>query len=271
MCRSHCRRSGIAVLLAVDVGNTETVLGVFHGEALQHTWRLSTQAERTADELALLFDGLLRQRSMSFESQVTGVVVASVVPDVTAAFREMADRYLPFQPVVVGPGTRTGVPVLTDNPREVGADRVVNTLAAFSRFGGPSIVVDFGTSTNFDVVSAAGEFLGGVIAPGLQISAQSLFARTARLTRVELVPPRSVIGKSTVEAIQSGLIFGTAGEVDGIVEHIRTELGPATTIATGGLAPVVLPHCHTIDHHEPWLTLEGLRLVFEKNVVAVDE
>src|SRR5439155_24112598 len=259
------------VLLAVDVGNTETVVGLFQGDALQHTWRLSTQAERTADELALVVDGLLRQRGMSFESRVTGAVVASVVPDVTAALREMAQRYLPFSPVVVGPGTKTGVPVLTDNPREVGADRVVNTLAAFTRFGGPAVVVDFGTGTNFDVVSTKGEFLGGVIAPGLQISAQGLFSRTARLTRVDLVPPRSPIGKSTVEAIQSGLIFGTAGEVDGIVGHIRTELGPATTIATGGLAPVVLPYCHTIDHHEPWLTLEGLRLVFEKNVVVIDE
>jgi type III pantothenate kinase len=171
----------------------------------------------------------------------------------------------------VGPGTKTGVPVLTDNPREVGADRVVNTLAAFTRFGGPSIVVDFGTGTNFDIVSSSGEFLGGVIAPGLQISAASLFSRTARLTRVDLVAPRSPIGKSTVEAIQSGLIYGTAGEVDGIVERVRRELGgSATTIATGGLAPIVIPHCRTIDHHEPFLTLEGLRLVFDKNTDGSD-
>ena len=258
------------MLLAVDVGNTETVLGVFRGPALESTWRVSTQADRTADELALLFDGFLRQRGMSFESQVTGVVVASVVPDVTQAMREMAHRYFPMPPVVVGPGTKTGVPILTDNPREVGADRVVNTLAAFERFGGPAIVVDFGTATNFDVVSAKGEFLGGVIAPGIQASAASLFSRTARLTRVELVTPPSVVGKSTVEAIQSGLIFGTAGEVDSIVDRIRAEIGAAVSIATGGLAPVVLPHCRTIDHHEPWLTLEGLRLIFEKNVVTAD-
>jgi type III pantothenate kinase len=187
------------------------------------------------------------------------------VPDVTAAFREMATRYFPFAPLIVGPGIKTGVPILTDNPREVGADRVVNTLAVFSRFGGPAIVVDFGTATNFDIVSEHGEFLGGVIAPGMQASAASLFSRTARLTRVELTAPPSVIGKSTVEAIQSGLIFGTAGEVDGIVRRIQQELGDATVIATGGLAPVVIPHCTTIDHHEPWLTLEGLRLVFERN------
>ena len=215
--------------------------------------------------------GLLANADIAFESQVTGLVVASVVPDVTAAMREMASRYLPVPPVIVGPGTKTGVPILTDNPREVGADRVVNALAAFSRFGGPAIVVDFGTATNFDVVSDKGEFIGGVIAPGMQASAASLFSRTARLTRVELTAPVSVIGKSTVECIQSGLIYGTAGEVDGIVERIIAELGRAAVVATGGLAPVVIPHCHTIQHHEPWLTLEGLRLVFERNVVTADE
>jgi type III pantothenate kinase len=261
------------VLLAADVGNTETVLGIFRGDELEHTWRISTQPERTADEHALALQGFLGQRAMSFESQVSGLVIASVVPSVTEALREMALRYFPFPPVIVGPGTKTGVPILTDNPREVGADRIVNTLAAFTKFGGPSVVVDFGTSTNFDVVSDKGEFLGGVIAPGIQVSASSLFSHTARLTRVELVVPRSVVGKNTVEAIQSGLLYGTAGEVDGVVERIRAELAApaATVIATGGLAPVVAPHCRTIDHHEPWLTLEGLRLVFEKNVVAVDE
>ena len=259
------------MLLAADVGNTEIVLGVFRGERLERTWRLSTQPERTPDELALALSGFLAQGDMSFESQVTGVVVASVVPDVTASFREMAARYFPFPPVMVGPGTKTGVPILTDNPREVGADRVVNTLAAFAQFGGPSIVVDFGTATNFDIVSAKGEFMGGVIAPGMQASAASLFSRTARLTRVELTAPPSVIGKSTVEAIQSGLIFGTAGEVDAIVERVKGEIGPATVVATGGLAPIVIPHCRTIDHHEPWLTLEGLRLVFEKNTVTADD
>ena len=206
------------MLLAVDVGNTEIVLGVFRGAGLEHHWRLSTMPERTSDELALVLSGFLAQRDMAFESMISGVVIASVVPAVTEALREMSARYFPFPPVVVGPGTKTGVPVLTDNPREVGADRIVNALAAFDRFGGPAIVVDFGTGTNFDVVSPAGEFLGGVIAPGLQVSAASLVSRTARLTRVELAAPRSVVGKNTVEAIQSGLIFGTAGEVDGIVD-----------------------------------------------------
>ena len=259
------------MLLAADVGNTEIVLGVFRGSVLEHTWRLSTQPERTPDELALALGGFLAQRGMSFESQVTGLVIASVVPDVTAAFREMAARYFPFPPVLVGPGTKTGVPILTENPREVGADRVVNALAAFTKVGGPAIVVDFGTATNFDVVSDKGEFVGGVIAPGIQASAASLFSRTARLTRVELVPPPAVVGRSTVEAIQSGLIFGTAGQVDGIVRRIKREAGPSTVVATGGLAPVVIPHCETIDLHEPWLTLEGLRLVFEKNAVDADD
>ncbi len=259
------------MLLAADVGNTEIVLGVFRGPQLEHTWRLSTQPERTPDELALALAGFLAQRRLSFESQVTGLVVASVVPDVTASLREMAARYFSFPPVLVGPGTKTGVPILTDNPREVGADRVVNALAAFTKFGGPAIVVDFGTATNFDIVSAKGEFVGGVIAPGMQASAASLFSRTARLTRVELTPPPNVVGKSTVEAIQSGLIFGTAGEVDSIVTRIEVELGESAVVATGGLAPVVIPHCSTIDHHEPWLTLEGLRLVFEKNPVDDDD
>jgi type III pantothenate kinase len=253
------------MLLAADVGNTETVLGVFDGPELVHTWRLSTQPERSADELALLLSGLLEHRGLTLE-KLTGVCVASVVPDVTQQLRELASRYLPFEPVIVGPGTKTGVSVLTDNPREVGADRIVNTLAAFTRFGGPAIVVDFGTSTNFDVVSEHGEFLGGVIAPGLQISAAALVQRAARLTRVELEAPASVIGKNTVATIQSGLIFGTAGQVDGVVDRIRGELGGATTVATGGLAPVVIPHCRTIDHHQPFLTLEGLRLVHGKNV-----
>jgi type III pantothenate kinase len=255
------------VLLTADVGNTEIVLGVFDGPELKHTWRLSTRPERTADELALQLSGFLEHRDLDLRKDVTGACVASVVPDVTSAFREMAAAYLDFEPVIVGPGTKTGVPVLTDNPREVGADRVVNALAAFTKFGGPAIVVDFGTSTNFDVASDKGEFLGGVIAPGLQISAAALVGRTARLTRVDLQPPRSPIGKSTVEAIQSGLLYGTAGEVDAIVDRIRAELEApdAPVVATGGLAPVVIPHCRTVGHHEPWLTLEGLRLVYERN------
>ena len=178
----------------------------------------------------------------------------------------MVANYFHFPPVVVGPGTRTGMPILTDNPREVGADRIVNALGAFTKFGGPAIVVDVGTATTYDAVSDRGEFLGGVIAPGLAISGAALTEHTARLPRVELAVPRSVIGRNTVEAIQSGLVYGTAGEIDGVVERIQKEIGPATVVITGGLAPVVLPECSTINHHEPWLTLEGLQIVFDKNV-----
>ncbi len=255
------------MLLAVNVGNTNTVLGVFRGSSLEHQWRVSTEPERTADELAVLFAGLLDQAGLSFSNQITGVVVSSVVPSSTTALRDMVTRYFNFPPVLVEPGTRTGLSILTDNPRELGADRVVNALAAYSRYGGPCIVIDFGTATTYDAVSEKGEFLGGVIAPGIQVSNASLSSSTARLPQVELQAPRSVIGKSTVECIQAGLIYGTAAEVDGVIERIKGELGAgATVVATGGLAPAVLPYCRTIDEHDPWLTLEGLRLVFERNV-----
>ena len=253
------------MLLAIDVGNTETVVGVFRDEELAWRWRMSTVPDRTADELALLFGGFLQQQELSFDRNVTGVVLSSVVPSATQALREMVRRYFRFPPVVVEPGVKTGVPVLTDNPKEVGADRIVNALAAFSRFGGPCVVVDFGTATTFDCVSDQGEYLGGAIAPGLQVAARALFEHTARLPLVELVAPNAAIGKNTVESVQSGLIFGYASLIDGMVERIAKELGHPTVVATGGLAPVVIEECKTVDHHEPWLTLEGLRLVFEKN------
>lgn len=255
------------MLLAVNVGNTQTLVGLFEGSELQWHWRFSTQAERTADEHALIIGGFLAQHGLSFSRQITGVAISSVVPPATAALREMTAGYFHFPPVVVEPGVKTGMPVLTDNPREIGADRVVNALAAYSRYGGPCVAVDLGTANTYDAVSEKGEFLGGAISPGIQLSAQILFSATAKLPSVELTAPRSVIGKNTVEAMQSGLIFGVAAEVDGIVERMVKELGGvATVVATGGLAPVVVPHCRTIDHHAPWLTLEGLRLVFERNV-----
>ena len=259
------------MLLAIDVGNTQSVLGVFNGAELAWHWRIATQAERTSDELALLFGGFLAQQGLSFSREITGVAIASVVPDQTHALRQMVREYFHFSPVVVEPGVRTGMPILTDNPKEVGADRIANALAALSEFGGPCIVVDFGTATTYDAVSENGEYLGGVIAPGVQISANALFMATARLQRVELGEPRAVIGRNTVESILSGLIRGTAAEVDGVVERVQKELGGhATVIATGGLADAVLPHCTSIDHHDPWLTLKGLRLIFEKNT-ARDE
>ncbi|MEX0755405.1 MAG: type III pantothenate kinase [Actinomycetota bacterium] len=259
------------MLLAVDVGNTELSLGVFRAEELAFTWRLSTRADRTADELAVLFGGMLAQRDLAFDSQITAVVMASVVPTVTQAIREMTRRYFGFGPIVVGPGTKTGIPIKTDNPREVGADRVVNALAAVERYGAPCIVVDFGTATTYDAISVKGEYVGGAIAPGIQASGASLFHATARLTQVELVAPKSAIGKNTVESLQSGLLYGTAAEVDGMVARVRDELDrDATTIATGGFADLVVPHCASIDEHDPWLTLEGLRLIFDRNVVEPD-
>jgi type III pantothenate kinase len=260
------------VLLAVNVGNTNTVLGVFRGTELEHQWRTSTETERTADELAVLFGGLLEQADLSFSNQITGVVISSVVPTSTGALRDMVQRYFNFPPVIVEPGTKTGMPILTDNPRELGADRVVNALAAYRRYGGPCIVIDFGTATTYDAVSAQGEFLGGAIAPGLQTKNASLSRETARLPQVELQAPRTAIGKNTVDAIQSALIFGTAAEADGMIERMRKEFGgDATVVATGGLAPLVIPHCQFVDEHDPWLTLEGLRLVFERNAGPGDD
>ena len=256
------------MLLAVNVGNTNTVLGVFRGADLEQQWRTSTEPERTADELAVLFAGLLEQVGLSFSNQITGVVLSSVVPTSTSALREMVNRYFNFPPVVVEPGTKTGLSIATDNPRELGADRVVNALAAFSRYGGPCIVIDFGTATTYDVVSERGEFLGGAIAPGIQTKNASLSRETARLPQVELAAPRSVVGKNTVEAIQAALIYGSAAEADGMIERLRKELGgSATVVATGGLASLVVPHCQFVDEQDPWLTLEGLRLVFERNAV----
>lgn len=249
-------------LLAIDVGNTNTVLGLFDSEELVRSWRIKTDARSTADEMALVFRGLLAD-----EPEVTGIALCSTVPAVLREMRHMLTTYHDDIPtVIVEPGTKTGVPVLTDNPKEVGTDRIVNTMAAYHLYGGPSIVVDFGTSTNLDVVSAKGEFLGGALAPGIEISIEALASRAAQLRKVELVRPRSPIGKNTVEALQSGALYGFAGQVDGLVRRISDELGGVqAVIATGGLAPIVVPESETITHHDPDLTLVGLRLVFEKN------
>ena len=251
------------MLLTVDVGNTNIVLGLFDGDDLTTSYRLRTDARVTADELALLFNGLL-----SRHVHPDGVAVCSTVPQVLEQLRLMFERYYAdARTVIVGPGVKTGVPLLYDNPKEVGPDRVVNTLAAHTLYGGPAIVVDFGTSTNFDVVSEKGEFLGGALAPGIEISVDALASRAARLFKVELTEPRSVIGKTTVEALQSGLVYGFASQVDGMVERISRELDGArpVVIATGGLSHLMFDLCDSIDEHEPDLTLIGLRLVYEKN------
>ena len=250
------------MLLTIDVGNTNTVLGMFDGERLHKSWRIKTDARNTADELDVTVRALLQG-----QPAVTGVSLCSTVPAVLREMRVMLENTWHDLPhVIVEPGVRTGVPVLTDNPKEVGSDRIVNTLAAFALYGGPCIVVDFGTSTNLDVVSAKGEFLGGALAPGVEISLDALAQRAAQLRKVELTRPRAAIGKNTVEALQSGALYGFAGQVDGLVARITAELGGSVTavVATGGLASLIVPESSTITHHEPELTLIGLRLLFER-------
>lgn len=255
------------MLLAVDVGNTQTHIGVFLRDSLSAEWRTSTQADSTADELAVSFQHFLGLADLSFSSSITGVILSSVVPDLTAALREMVERYFHFLPVVVEPGIKTGMPLLIENPAEVGADRICNSVAAFALVGGPLIVLDFGTATTFDVISARGEYLGGVIAPGVQICARALAAAAARIPPVELAPPRNVIGRSTVESVRSGVVLGAAAMVEGMIERMLLELGtPAQVVATGGLAPLVLQHCEIKARYEPALTLTGLRLLYERNV-----
>jgi type III pantothenate kinase len=252
------------VLLCIDIGNTNTVLATFEGEKIIHSWRIKTDARATADELGLLYRGLLATDAVS----LTGVAACSTVPAALRSLRTMLQRYYANVPtVIVEPGVRTGVQLAIDNPKEVGTDRVANTLAAYTLFGGPSIVVDFGTSTNFDVVSARGEFLGGVLAPGIEISVDALADRAAQLRKVELVKPPRVIGKNTVECLQSGVVYGFAGQVDGVVRGVTAELGGGVkaVVATGGLASIVIDECQSVTHHEPMLTLIGLRLIFERN------
>src|SRR6187200_1774449 len=253
------------MLLAVDVGNTQTVLGLYAGDELVEHWRVATEAERTGDEVATLVVRLLELRELGFED-VDGVALASTVPLLVRSYEELADRYVQAPILVVGPGTKTGIPILFDDPRQVGPDRIVNAVAARERYGAPCIVVDFGTSTNFDIVSPEGEYVGGVLAPGIEISMDALFARAARLVKVDYAAPEAVIGKTTVAGLQSGLVYGFAGQVDGIVGRIRGELGvPARVVATGGLADLVAPHSETIEQIDPYLTLAGLRLVWELN------
>ena len=258
------------MLLTIDVGNTHSVLGLFEGEEVIEHWRINTDPRRTADEIAVVLQGLVQQSPLLADTDISGIALCSTVPSVLHEMREMCRRYYGDVPaVIVEPGVKTGVPVRMDNPKEVGADRIVNALAAVHVHGGPAIVVDFGTATTFDAVSAKGEYVGGAIAPGIEISIDALSSRGAQLHKIELVRPRSVIGKSTVEALQSGIIFGFAGQVDGIVERMSEELAPdpgeVKVIATGGLAPLVLEESRSIDEFEPWLTLVGLRLIYERN------
>ena len=254
------------MLLAVDVGNTQTLVGLYDdGRAdLTDHWRIATNDERTSDEYALMVQEFLNFAGFDLDD-VTGIAVSSVVPRVTAALRDMCAKYIRREPVVIEPGVKTGMPIRYDDPKEVGADRIANAIGAFDLFGGPTVVVDFGTATTFDVVSVNGEYLGGAIVPGVEVSLDALFGRAAGLRRVPLTEPRSVIGRSTAESIQSGTLFGFAAQVDGICARIADELGRCTVVATGGLAPLIGPYSKAIVHQEPWLTLHGLRLVYERN------
>ncbi len=253
------------LLLALDVGNTTTLLGLFRGEDLKATWRIGTVRGRTADELGALLRDLFQLKGLRLE-EVGGLAISCVVPPLLPALEAMANQYFGLKPLIVGPGTRTGISILYDNPREVGADRVVNAVGGYARYGGPLIVVDFGTATTFDAISARGEYLGGAIAPGISISVGALFEETAKLPRVEIVRPSAVIGKDTVSSMQAGIVYGYMGLVSGIVSRMKEEMGgSAKVVATGGEAELIGAELNIIDAIDPFLILDGLRLIYARN------
>jgi type III pantothenate kinase len=253
------------MLLAIDIGNTNTVFGAFEGEDLARLWRTSTRNDSTPDELAVVVLGFLRTASME-PADVHDVIISSVVPAVNQAVTEMCREYLRLEPLLVGPGVRTGVQIRYDNPKEVGADRICNGLAVFRKYGAPAIVIDFGTATTFDAIGENGDYLGGAIAPGIRISMDALFARAAKLPYIDLAVPRNVIGKNTVESMQAGFLYGFVGQIEGIVERMRRELGGSCkVVATGGLAPLIAPETSSIDLVDERLTLDGLRYIHELN------
>jgi type III pantothenate kinase len=263
---------GVTTLLVLDIGNTNVSLGLFDGvgggagsATLAQHWRIATRREQTSDEAALLLSSLFRYAGRE-EPEVRDVIISSVVPPLLPIFERVCEKLFGRPPLVVGPGTRTGMPVRYENPREVGADRIVNAVAAHELLGAPVIAVDFGTATTWDCVSAQGEYLGGVIFPGIHVAMEALFERASMLHRVEFARPKSVIGRTTTAALQSGMLYGYAGVVDSMIARIRSELGAeARVVATGGLAGRVAAECSSIDRVEPFLTLEGLRLIYEKN------
>ncbi len=253
------------MLLAIDIGNTSTMLGLFRERELLQHWRVTTRRDGTTDEYGILVKNLFEVAEIA-RSRVTGMIIASVVPPLQPVFEEMARGYFHLIPVVVGPGIRTGMPILYDNPREVGADRIVNAVAAYESYGGPAIVVDFGTATTFDAISGRGEYLGGAIAPGIGISAEALFERAAKLPRVEILRPKAVIGKNTVGSMQAGLFYGYLGLVDGIVRRMAKELEREPVIVgTGGMAHLILTESETVQQIDTLLTLKGLQIIYDRN------
>lgn len=252
------------MLLAIDAGNTQTHIGLFGGRELVQHWRLATDRQATADKLATDVGSLLALRELSLRD-VDAAIVSSVVPVLGHEYEQLCERYLHGAGAIVGPDLRIGMPIRVDSPHELGADRLANAVAAYEQVGDACIAVDFGTSINYDVVSPAGEFLGGVFAPGVEISIEALAHRAARLFKIDLEPPEHVIGKNTAQCLQAGVIYGFAGQVDAIVSRIREELGEATAIATGGLAGPIVPFCDEVDHVDDLLTLTGLRLIWERN------
>jgi type III pantothenate kinase len=253
------------MILVIDVGNTNIVLGLYDGKNLLHDWRLSTNRASTADEYGMTMYNLFQHAGIKLD-QVEGVIISSVVPPLMFVLEQLCLKYVKKAPLIVGPGVKTGLNIRYENPREVGADRIVNAVAAIEMYGSPVIVVDFGTATTFDYIDEAGQYIGGAVAPGIGISTEALYQRAAKLPRIELVKPKSVVGRNTVASMQAGIIFGFAGQVDGIVERIREEFGTnPKVVATGGLAELISKESRTIETTNQLLTLQGLRIIYERN------